>query len=96
MKTRGLDRRFLDAMREKLSHGRERGYVGWDEHWKCRFASPPMGPNGLLFTRLREEVTELSTALHGEDKELIRKEAADVANFAMFIADIHGALDDDH
>ena len=43
--------------------------------------------------RLRDEVAELTIAVHSGKLDDIRKEAADVANFAMFIADIEGSLD---
>lgn len=43
--------------------------------------------------RLLEEVSELIVALAQEDKEAIRSESADVANFAMMVADVHQALE---
>jgi NTP pyrophosphatase (non-canonical NTP hydrolase) len=51
---------------------------GWDE---CSL--------GYLFGRLGEEVQELKEAMQAIDRdpELIVSEAADVANFAMMIAD---------
>lgn len=94
---RGLDKRFLDTMREKLDQGRRRGYVGWDRRWEnCSFPSDPTGPHGTMMRRLREEVAELTIAVHSGNPDDIRKEAADVANFAMFIADIEGTLDTDN
>lgn len=93
--SRGLDKKFLNAMREKLAHGRQQGYVGWDRHWeKCTFDYHPKGPYGMLMDRLHQEVSELVIALHEKNAEKIKYEAADVANFAMFIADIHGGLDE--
>ena len=90
---RGLDRQFLTLMRKKLDAGRRHGYVGWDRYWEnCAFASSPRGPHGLLFQRLQEEIIELALALSREDTEAIGEECADVANFAMMIADLHGAL----
>jgi NTP pyrophosphatase (non-canonical NTP hydrolase) len=50
------------------------------EHWSCATSL-------YLLERLREEVLELATALDGGDNTSIRDEAADVANFAMMIAD---------
>lgn len=44
---------------------------------------------GLLFRALQNEVAELAWALEKEDPEEILEEAADVANFAMMVADIH-------
>lgn len=40
-----------------------------------------------LYNRLRQEVGELDRALVDGDPERVRSEAADVANFAMMIAD---------
>ncbi len=43
-----------------------------------------------LFVRLGEEVAELWEAIEThQPKEVIEKEAADVANFAMMIADVY-------
>ena len=87
---RGLNKRFLEAMRDKLEHGRWRGYVGWDQHWKnCTFYESTKGPTGFLMRRLTEEIIELVVALEGGDSDHILSEAADVANFAMMIADFH-------
>ena len=95
MRKRGLDQRFLAAMRSKLDHGRRRGYIGWDEHWNdCYFDSAPEGPTGFFMTRLLQEVVELTIAVASKDPGRIKGEAADVANFAMMVADIHDALDE--
>ena len=93
--TRGLDEEFLFTMREKLAHGRRQGYVGWDRRWKnCTFPSGiRCGPFSFLMERLRHEVVELTCALISGDKKSIRSEAADVANLAMMVADIEGALE---
>ena len=40
-----------------------------------------------LLSRLKEETVELEQAIENKSKENIVKEAADVANFAMMIAD---------
>ena len=45
-----------------------------------------------LLVRLREEVEELHRAIETEGSAAIAREAADVANFAMFIADVVGGL----
>ena len=46
--------------------------------------------------RLREETDELATALlRNESPSVIGEEAADIANFAMMIADMAGALRED-
>lgn len=42
----------------------------------------------LLF-RLQEEREELIIAMLGEDADAVLREAADVANFAMMIADVY-------
>jgi hypothetical protein len=87
---RGLDARFLAAMRKKLEHGRTRGRVGWDRHWEnCGFRGDLKGVNGELVGLLLTEVVELIVALAMNDPDDILEEAADVANFAMFIADSH-------
>lgn len=92
---RDLSPDFLAAMREKLEFGRIKGHRGWDEHWKdCGKTFHPTGPFGFLMRRLREEVGELTEALTRGDKDHIRSEAADVANMAMMVADIEGALRD--
>lgn len=89
---RDLDPVFLKAMRYKLDEGRK-SYVGWDRHWEnTRFDSRPHGSTGSFMQRLQGEVLELCLAIENGSPEDIRNEAADVANFAMFIADIHGAL----
>ncbi len=88
---RGLSAEFLAAMREKLHKGRQRGYVGWDEHWNCCFQEDSSGPKGFLMRRLLEEVTELILAVDSRDGDHIREEAADVANFAMMVADYYAA-----
>jgi len=93
MKKRGLSQDFLKAMREKLEHGRNKGRFGWDEKWKNHFFErSPLGSKGMFFQMLQEEIIELAFALESGRNSEIRHEAADVANFAMMIADIHGAL----
>jgi len=84
---RDLSERFLDAMRKGLDKGRrEKGYSGWDVHWKgVKFPIPPMD---WMIMRLHQEVDELIIAIYQNDPEKILGESADVANFAMFIADI--------
>ena len=92
---RGLSKQFLEAMRQKLEHGRRRGHTGWDKHWECYVHRSLAGVDGELMSRLYEEVAELIIAVHEGKPEKIRLEAADIANFAMFIADIEGALESD-
>jgi hypothetical protein len=89
---RDLDKRFLNAMREKLQHGRDRGYHGWDQKWKDT-VWPTNNPSGYLLDRLNHEILELAVAMETGTKEQIKQETADVANFAMMIADITGSLD---
>ncbi len=65
---------FTTHMKHKLLMTRHR------THWSTL-------DTDLLFDRLREELEELRMAIvHDNRKEIVR-EAADVANFAMFIAD---------
>lgn len=99
MKKRGVSKRFLQEMRKKLEHGRNRGRTGWDEHWNCKFSMTPQGTHGLMMIGLRAEMAELEIAINKAQESLnpetlaaIRSEAADVANFAMMVADIHDAL----
>ncbi len=72
--------RFARAMMERLSANKHKG--GW-RHEDQRY----------LTERLQQEVDELFVALaKGHSAEEIRKECADVGNFAMMIADNHGDL----
>ena len=85
---RGLSQEFLNEMRRKLECGRNKGYVGWDRKWEgCAFS---YNPTKFLFDRLRDETNELLIAIVNDIPEKIFEEAADVANFAMFIADLCG------
>ena len=89
---RGLSKPFLEAMRQGLEHGRQKGHTGWDKHWDCYVYRSLSGVDGELMSRLYKEVAELVIAVHEGNPETIKLEAADVANFAMFIADIEGAF----
>lgn len=82
---------FINAMEEKLQWGREQGRTGWDSNWET--ISVDSFDLGDLFEKLDEEVAELRESMHAGN-HLIRLEAADVANIAMMIADMAGALDD--
>lgn len=64
---------FSLCMEEKLRRNDHKG--GWEN---CT--------NEDLFERLRDEVTELESALANEPDVNIMYEAADIANFAMMIA----------
>ena len=92
-KIRPVSPNFIQAMEEKLSAGRRHGYVGWDQNWlNCTFPDHLGGYRGALMQHLHVEISELVIALGKGDNEMIREECADIANFAMMIADIHGAL----
>lgn len=72
---------FAAAMEERLKANDHKG--GW------------RGCNvGYLLGKLDEEVCELIEALSLPDRlpELVREEAADVANLALFLADNFGGL----
>lgn len=90
--SRGLDKKFLDGMRHKLDSGRLKGREDWDRY---AWTVPPSSlQQGLL-----SEVAELFEAVgaYQENSSLrnhIIEECADVANFAMFIADYYRTLDD--
>ena len=73
---------FAQHMERKLrKHDRERGPRGWQEDGASH-----------LYDRLQDEASELEGAIRrtgegGKDADRIIGEAADVANFAMMIAD---------
>jgi NTP pyrophosphatase (non-canonical NTP hydrolase) len=66
--------RFVDVMLEKLDENRHK------DHWSG------MSQKWLL-NRLRQETGELSRAIKRGNATEIAREAADVSNFAMMIAD---------
>lgn len=70
---------FAEAMEGKLVANEHKG--GW---WN----DTPIA----LIARLREEVDELERSLTGHTANEVLKEAADVGNFAMMIADLVGGL----
>lgn len=78
--------RFAQVMERELRENDHKG--GWKQ---CR-------PADLfdLYGRLTEEVAELRTVLHrranGDVMAPVTAEAADVANFAMIIADVASGL----
>ncbi len=95
-RVRGLDKQFLAAMRRKMDSGRRNGYVGWDRKWKKTVWNNPNcggGNYGDLMQGLRNEVTELTLALDKDNLQNILNECADVANYAMMIADYEGCLE---
>jgi len=90
---RGLCSEFLSAMRVKLESGRRKGRVGWDRHWEnCVFSTVDECSPEWFLKRLQEETVELAMAIAEGNPDKIMGECADVANFAMFIADVckHG------
>ena len=70
---------FADAMERKLQANEHKG------GWKHDSAMS-------LLPRLRQEVQELTRAVGEGTDEDILSEAADVANFAMMVADVCGEL----
>lgn len=79
--------KFTGLMFEKLKANRHKG------SWKGADV-------GALLVRLEQEVDELKVSLFNAEvlggstrRREVAKEAADVANFAMFIADIVGGLE---
>jgi hypothetical protein len=78
---------FADAMERKLRENDHKGH--WDD---CQVE--------YLLRRLREETKELATvagdrdarSLTNEEEAAVVNEAADVANFAMMVADVCGGL----
>lgn len=89
MNKRPVEKKFIEAMEEGLEHGRKMGRTGWDTHWKeTKFESAKAG----LLDKLDEEYQELVEAVEdGESFQTILKEAGDVANIAMMLADITAA-----
>lgn len=88
MKLRGVSKRFTDCMKAKLDKGCDSGHMGWETRW--RVSRPDLkGVDGYLMRRLHAEVSELILAINEGNARHILKEAADVANFAMFIADVY-------
>ena len=65
---------FATIMRMKLSKNNHKSH--WSE-----------SDNECLLGRMSEEITELKEAIASGDRDRIIFEAADVANFAMMIAD---------
>jgi len=74
---------FLIAMKYKLYVHSNKGSFDWKTSHQ-------------LISQLKAEVAELEEALATGDKERIISEAADVANYAFFIADkaVRGLKDD--
>ena len=72
---------FARKMHEKLNDNDHKG--GWDN---CSFE--------FLMGRLLEEVSELYIELYNGNSDSVISEAADVANFAMMIADQAGKVND--
>lgn len=77
MKLRESVRWFAERMEEKLKANDHKG--GW-RNGNCTLQ--------YLSMRLTQERKELKKAIASMDKELIIKECADIANFAMMIADL--------
>lgn len=73
---------FAELMEQRLSENRHKGgRDGWEKTWVME-----------LFSSLRDESNELAIAIEvGNSKEIVR-ECADVANYAMMIADVVGGL----
>lgn len=75
--------RFAQAMEARLRANDHKG--GWKD---CR--------TSYLFERLEEEAKELRGTMFGNEKDRLHAqilpEAADVANFAMMLADVTGFL----
>ncbi|HUT60667.1 MAG TPA: hypothetical protein VNA25_22710 [Phycisphaerae bacterium] len=75
-------RAFATLMEERLrANDAEKGMAGWKA-----------APADRLMACLFREVAELGVAVHKLGPDDIAHEAADVANFAMMVADVCGAL----
>lgn len=96
---RDVDQAFVTAMNGKLNEGRGKGKTQWDNG-----GLKDIDPEDLLVL-LKNEVEELEEAirfreymspLNREQTNInVLKETADVANFAMMIADACGCLKED-
>lgn len=75
MKIRDSVMRFAEQMEIKLQENDHKG--GWQQ---CE--------DDYLIGRLQQETYELYLAMNHKEPLEVRREAADVANFAMMIADI--------
>jgi hypothetical protein len=78
-------KKFAEAMIEKLNEPEKIAKGDWKQYnaW-------------YHFDRLEQEIAELKLELIGgsnTSREAILKECADVANFAMMIADVKGTLE---
>ena len=72
--------KFAYVMKEKLERNRHKGT------WR-------VWPIDCIFSRILDEVLELAVAIKtGESPEEVEFEAADVADFAMMVADIYKRL----
>lgn len=84
LKLRKAVRKFSDFMESKLRKNDHRD--GWSH-----------SSNEFLLSRLQAEVDELHESVRQHDPPMIiAQEAADVANFAMMLADNAGALKPDY
>ncbi len=96
-----VDASFINAMDDGLERGRKKGRVGWDRNWiNTKFDSTPTGPNGQIMNELHRQYLKLKhsvlkSAQTGgtlDSRQAIKIQAANVANLAMMVADIHEAL----
>lgn len=75
---------FAERMERKLTnHDHDYGYCGWlssKESWTKDYKK-------FLFQKMLEEVGELAYTSDQDDPEQFIDEAADIANFAMMLAD---------
>ena len=88
---RGLDSEFLAVMRKKLEQGRRQGKAGWDTHWgrdgTCILATSDECSPRWFLCRILDECIETAVAIEHGDPDQIADECADIANFAMMLAD---------
>jgi len=94
--SRGLDQKFISAMHDRMMQGDRKGRTGWDAHWKDEmFNYPPKGPLGAFMVDVYRSTSKLMLALKDEDDDEILDRCADVANYAMMVADYHGCLQEE-
>jgi hypothetical protein len=80
---------FIEVMKDQFRANAHKG------DWRERTIHHPGGTDEPVTTthalvRLREELRELQLAVEtGQEPEVVAREAADVANFALIVADLY-------
>lgn len=85
---------FADEMEAKLDHNRHKGdRNGWRREGVSEFLLPRLlNEVGELIAALREDEDAVTAQDSKSARAHIRSECADIANFAMMIADVAGDM----